>query len=165
MNQIVSLNTASTLTMSSREIAELTGKRHDHVMRDIRSMLVTLQINGPTFGGVYVDAKGEARSCFNLPKRETLILVSGYSVELRARILNADERAKSDLGRRSTNIVSAKSLLLGGEQSDVSSFGLNEPACCGTSATLTGRSQRVCWNFSIPQSLPWPTASFGPIRS
>ncbi|THV25854.1 hypothetical protein FAA97_02420 [Peteryoungia ipomoeae] len=74
--------------MSSREIAELTGKRHDHVMRDIRSMLVTLQINGPTFGGVYVDAKGEARSCFNLPKRETLILVSGYSVELRARIID-----------------------------------------------------------------------------
>lgn len=88
MNQIVSLNTASTLTMSSREIATLTGKRHDHVMRDIRNMLSGLQINGPNFGGVYIDTKGEARSCFNLPKRETLILVSGYSVELRARIID-----------------------------------------------------------------------------
>lgn len=88
MNQIVPLNTASTLTMSSREIAKLTGKRHDHVMRDIRNMLSCLQINDPNFGGVYIDTKGEARSCFNLPKRETLILVSGYSVELRARIID-----------------------------------------------------------------------------
>lgn len=74
--------------MSSREIAKLTGKRHDHVMRDIRTMLSGLQINGPNFGGVYIDTKGETRSCFNLPKRETLIFVSGYSVELRARIID-----------------------------------------------------------------------------
>ena len=30
------------LTMSSLEIAELTGKRHDNVMRDIQGMLVEL---------------------------------------------------------------------------------------------------------------------------
>lgn len=78
----------ATLTMSSREIAELKGERHDHVMRDIKVMLDGLKINGPKFGGVYQDAKGETRPSFNLPKRETLILVSGYSVELRARIID-----------------------------------------------------------------------------
>lgn len=88
MNQIVNLNTAATLTMSSHEIADLTGKRHDHVMRDIRAMLDGLGTTGPSFGGSYIDPTGRKLPCFNLPKRETLILISGYSVELRARIID-----------------------------------------------------------------------------
>lgn len=75
--------------MSSLEIAELTGKRHDHVMRDVRNMLETLAVPDlPKFGGVYIDGKGECRPVFNLPKRETMILVSGYSVQLRACIVD-----------------------------------------------------------------------------
>lgn len=33
------------MTMTSREIAELTGKRHDNVMSDIRKMLTELHGN------------------------------------------------------------------------------------------------------------------------
>lgn len=81
---------SSSLTMSSREIAELTGKRHDHVMRDIRAMLVELHGEGdvPKFGDVYLGGNGEERPCFNLPKRESLILVSGYNVQMRAAIID-----------------------------------------------------------------------------
>jgi phage antirepressor YoqD-like protein len=79
-------------TMSSADIADLTGKRHDHVVRDIRKMLDGLKsqpVGGlPNFGGTYIDAQGKAQPCFNLPKRECLILVSGYSVELRAKIID-----------------------------------------------------------------------------
>ncbi|WP_370558268.1 Rha family transcriptional regulator [Edwardsiella tarda] len=35
--------THGALTMSTREIAELTGKRHDHVLRDARNLLAELQ--------------------------------------------------------------------------------------------------------------------------
>lgn len=77
------------ITMSSREIAELTGKRHSHVMRDIRTMLDGLGENTePKFGSSYKDQTGRKLPCYQLPKRETLILVSGYSVELRARIID-----------------------------------------------------------------------------
>lgn len=37
--------------MSSRETAIVTGKRHDHVMRDVRSMLEQLEKDAPSFGG------------------------------------------------------------------------------------------------------------------
>uniref|UniRef100_UPI0035D0C66D Rha family transcriptional regulator n=1 Tax=unclassified Bartonella TaxID=2645622 RepID=UPI0035D0C66D len=89
MNNLV--NTQTTLTMSSREIAKLCGKRHDHVMRDIKKMLE--QLNAPKFGAVdfsgsYLDKKGESRSCYHLPKRECLVLISGYSTILRAKIID-----------------------------------------------------------------------------
>ncbi len=82
------INATTTQTMSSREIAELTGKRHDHVMADIRKMLADLSLHAPEFSGVYKDQQLIDRPCFNLPKRETLILVSGYSVAMRAKIID-----------------------------------------------------------------------------
>lgn len=79
---------SNVLTMSSLEIAELTGKRHDHVMVDIVKMLKDLEIHAPDFSGTYKTARGNEYKCYNLPKRETLILVSGYSVAMRARIID-----------------------------------------------------------------------------
>ncbi len=75
-------------TMTSREIAELTGKEHFHVMRDIRAMLSELQVDESTFGCSYKDGAGRLQPAFQLPKRECLILVSGYSVAMRARIID-----------------------------------------------------------------------------
>jgi phage regulator Rha-like protein len=74
--------------MSSLEIAERTGKMHFHVLTDIRHMLATLGLTDTVFRGSYRDATGRSLPCFNLPKRECLILVSGYSVELRAAIID-----------------------------------------------------------------------------
>ncbi|WP_273724321.1 phage regulatory protein/antirepressor Ant [Bartonella sp. AU18XJBT] len=83
-------NSAIPQTMSSREIAELCSKRHDHVMRDIKRILEELYHEGglPKFGGTYLDKQGKPQNCYNLPKRECLILVSGYSTALRAKIID-----------------------------------------------------------------------------
>lgn len=75
-------------TMSSREIAELTGKEHCHVIRDIEKMLDDLNIGVSKFGGSYLSSQNKELPCFNLPKRETLILVSGYNIAMRAKIID-----------------------------------------------------------------------------
>lgn len=92
MSNVITIFPGHSLTMSSREIAELTGKQHKHVLADIRQMLSGLGKAAAEFSAA-AQVKGPNNSIraievFNLPKRETLILVSGYSVTLRARIID-----------------------------------------------------------------------------
>ncbi|WP_375653048.1 MULTISPECIES: Rha family transcriptional regulator [unclassified Bartonella] len=86
MNNLV--NTQTTLTMSSREIAKLCDKRHDNIVRDIRQICTDLKIEVSKFQGNYKDSTGRKLVCYNLPKRECLILVSGYSTVLRSKIID-----------------------------------------------------------------------------
>lgn len=78
---------ASPLTMSSREIAELTGKEHPNVMRDIRVMLEELGEDVLRFEDIYSDAYGRWQPCFNLPKDLTITLVAGYNTKVRHAIV------------------------------------------------------------------------------
>ena len=87
-------------TMSTLDIAKLTGKRHDHVMRDTQKMMEQLNIHAPQFWGSYKTKQGNEYGLFNLPKRETLILVSGYSVELRAKIIDRWEFLERKLSEK-----------------------------------------------------------------
>lgn len=77
------------MVMDSREIAELTGKEHRNVCRDIEAQLGKLEGGVLRFGHTYRNEQnGQEYRCFRLPYRETMILVSGYSVELRARVVD-----------------------------------------------------------------------------
>ena len=80
-------NTSEVKTMSSLEIAELTGKQHKHVLTDIRNMLNSLNIESAVFTADYKDSKGRTYPCYHLPKNETLCLVSGYSPQMRMAII------------------------------------------------------------------------------
>ena len=83
MSSFVSLSP----TMSSREIAELTGKNHADVLRDIRNMLEVLKKDASIFAGIYKDAYGREKPCFNLDRELTMTLVSGYDIPLRHRVV------------------------------------------------------------------------------
>ncbi|EPY7130990.1 Rha family transcriptional regulator [Klebsiella pneumoniae] len=81
------INLDQLVSMTSLEIAELTGKEHRNVMRDIRNMVEELNVLKTERVGeeTYKDAKGEARTLYRLDRKHTFILVSGYSVQLRAK--------------------------------------------------------------------------------
>lgn len=76
-------------TMSSLEIANLTGKLHSDVMRAIRNMEPAWdKINGCKFALVeYKDAKGEMRPCYELTKTECLYVATKFNDEARAKLV------------------------------------------------------------------------------
>ena len=105
-----------TCSTSSREIAELTGKAHKNVIRDIETMAVALEGGGSDLSHPAVpityeyDARGYV-SLIHMRKRETLILVSGYSVELRARIIDRwQELEAREQPTQPVNLSDARSL-------------------------------------------------------
>ena len=93
---------APAVTMTSREIADLTGKQHSNVMRDIRSMLSKLEqhnaslaesqganskLNWLCQSSTYVDEQGKSREQYVLDRDTTLTLVAGYDPAVRMRII------------------------------------------------------------------------------
>jgi len=90
-------------TMSSLEIAELTGKQHKHVMEAIRKMEPAwLKVNGSNFRLVeYQDKKGELRPCYQLTKTECLYIATKFNDEARAKlVLRWQELEMQELKRR-----------------------------------------------------------------
>jgi uncharacterized phage-encoded protein len=84
--------------MSSREIAELCEKQHPHVLRDIRNMLNSLYPNLDSLDSKGIFAiKNEYGLTLEilLPKREVMILVSGYRIDLRAKIIDRLEELEN----------------------------------------------------------------------
>ena len=88
-NLIPLANPADTpLTMSSREIAELTGKQHKDVIRDIRVMLDALQKDGADLRHVREDKDARGYTAmFHLNRELTDTLLTGYSIPLRRKVI------------------------------------------------------------------------------
>lgn len=83
-------------TMSSLEIAELTGKRHSDVMRDIEKMLTELEIKPTQFSAGYIDQQGKTRPCYELPHTYIKTLVTGYDVKRRHKVILRLEELESN---------------------------------------------------------------------
>ncbi|MBT3178827.1 MAG: hypothetical protein HOG03_06360 [Desulfobacula sp.] len=91
------------ISLTTIEIAELTGKRHDNVLRDTKSMLMELYGRGGVlnFEETYIHPQNkQPYPCYRLPKKEILVLVSGYSIKLRMKIVTRleylEEQAKPE---------------------------------------------------------------------
>ena len=89
MNTKLTLVATQEQSMTSLEIAELTGKMHKHVMEAIRKMEPAWEkVNGPKFRLVeYRDSKGEFRPCYQLTKTECLYIATKFNDEARAKLV------------------------------------------------------------------------------
>ena len=88
------------LTMSTRQIAELTGKSHDHVLRDFRNMIASIQKGSKLVGGdltnfgeigfytetTYKDKQNRNQRMYELDEDLCNTLVMGYDAPLRFKI-------------------------------------------------------------------------------
>jgi len=115
-------------TMSSMDIAELTGKQHSHVLRDIK-VLLDQGVAESNFGlGSYSDANGQSRTMYNLTKKGCLILASGYDAVLREKIIDRWEvlETKETAALPSTYLDALKSLVIAEEQKALLSLELEQ---------------------------------------
>lgn len=85
------MNPGGLLTMTSREIAELTGKSHGNVMRDIRAMMDALEqdskLNPVCKSTTYVGTNGQTYDQYELDKNTCLTLLLGYDAVARMRVV------------------------------------------------------------------------------
>ena len=77
-------------TMSSREIAELSGKQHGHVCRDVEALNATYEKMGLSKIGegyyTHPNTGSQQHREFLLTKEQCIDLVTGYNAELRIKI-------------------------------------------------------------------------------
>ena len=99
MNHIIFSDQSHTqiLTMSSRDISELTGKRHPDVKRDCEVIFTELDLDMSKFAHIYFDSMNRQQTEYALPKDLVETLITGYSIKLRYQVIQRLHELESRL--------------------------------------------------------------------
>lgn len=92
MIEIIQKHNIDIIAISSRDIAEITDKQHQHIKRDIE---IALKEDASKFGHIYLDTMNRKQTEYILPKNIALGIVSGYSFDLRMKIINRLEELEN----------------------------------------------------------------------
>lgn len=116
-DSMLSVLNATPVTMTSREIADLCETRHNQVVETIERLFAkgVLRESRETPRPYSPAGGGRPTDVYDLTKRDTLVVVSGYNEELRARIIDRwmDLEAKAnDPARLLTDPAALRTLLL-----------------------------------------------------
>ena len=107
-------------TMSSIQISELTNKNHSDVKKDIRRILEECEIDMRKFSHVSKNHQNQSVEVYNLPERECMLVVAGYSAKYRLAIIDEWRMLRDEL---EINPIVPKTfreaLLLAAEQQEV----------------------------------------------
>ncbi|RON05167.1 Rha family transcriptional regulator [Pseudomonas brassicacearum] len=90
----------SRTTMSSREIANVTGKRHANVKRDIVAMLKELKVDVLNFEHIYLDGQNREQVEYMLDREHTDCLLTGYSAPMRMKVIRRWRELEQQQGAR-----------------------------------------------------------------
>lgn len=130
--------------MSSREIAELTGSTHDNVLKTIRSLVERGVVSGNETPYIHPQ-NGQTYSQFCLSYRDTMVVVSGYSVELRARIIDRWQELEAQESPVPTSFAAA--LRLAAEQAErMEMLALERDHAVATKAHIGERREATAMN-------------------
>lgn len=99
MHQITNVN-----TMTSLEVAKLTGKRHDNILRDIKDESEKLELKGIGSQlifeeGEYQDKNGQSRPMYILTKEGVLQLAARYDAVVRFKLIEYVGKEKKKLSQ------------------------------------------------------------------
>ncbi|WP_261437804.1 Rha family transcriptional regulator, partial [Serratia proteamaculans] len=97
MNTPIELN--NVVSMTTLEIAELTGKLHKNVLRDCEKLLNLAGLKNELSEETYKDLTGRTLPLYRLTKKATFVLVSGYSAELRLKCFDHIESLEAQVKR------------------------------------------------------------------
>lgn len=98
-------------TMSSREIASVTHKRHANVKRDIAAMLVELKEDVLSFEHIYLDGQNREQVEYCLDRELTETLLTGYSAQMRRAVirrwaeLEGQSQARQAVASNGTKVI------------------------------------------------------------
>lgn len=106
--------------MTSLQIAEITGKQHSHVMRDIRLLCQQLDNEGESNFGLanYNDEQGKERPMYIMDKKGSLCLASGYDAKLRMSIINRWEELELNKPQFEIPTTLSGALMLAAKQAE-----------------------------------------------
>ncbi len=71
------------VTMSSRQIADLTNKEHKNVKRDCEIMFTELELDALSFERIYLDGMNRQQVEYSLDRELVQTLITGYNIKLR----------------------------------------------------------------------------------
>ena len=148
--RFVNSEKVSRTTMSSREIANVTGKRHDNVKRDIVAMLKDLKVDVLSFEDIYLDGRNREQVQYLLDREHTDCLLTGYSTPMRMKVIRRWRELEQQQGAREQVLLNGTKVV--GEIAIMECFTrLLKPAASCQMAMLTKIAQN---NGLDPKFLP-----------
>ena len=107
--------------MSSREVAELTGKNHADVMRDIRTMeasLMKAELLSCVESAFYTGGDGRQYPMYNMDKETTVCLLTGYDAVARMKVIKRWQALENQAPALVVPQTLSQALLLAAQQAE-----------------------------------------------